>query len=149
MGPLPVISITGSTFIRISGSNLQSAPNIPNSSYGGNAFQFGLADGNLVMVQGGARFGTTTLIDNHILMTTTLTGLAYDDVLITGSFIPARTANGINLLIQSDQGLVRGRGILAFDVDFGGGISSFVQGEVRGGAHLFGAGGRAGVRYQW
>lgn len=58
-----------------------------NSSYGSNAFQLALADGNLVMVQGGARFGNTTLIYNHILMTTTLTGLAYDDVLVAGGFI--------------------------------------------------------------
>jgi hypothetical protein len=120
-----------------------------NSSYGSNAADFGLADGNLVMVQGGARFGTSTLIDNHILLTATLTGLAYDDVLVTGSFIPAGTANGINLLVQSDQGFVRGRGILALNFDFGEGITSFVQGEVRGGAHLFGAGGKAGVRYQF
>ena len=35
------------------------------------------------------------------------------------------------------------------NLDFGQGFSSFVQGEVRGGAHLFGTGGKAGVRYQW
>jgi hypothetical protein len=120
-----------------------------NSSYGSGAAPLGLETGNLVMVQGGARFGTTTLIDNHILMTTTLTGLAYDDVLVAGGFIPVGTFEGNNLLVQADQGFVRGRGILAFNFDFGDGITSFVQGEVRGGAHLFGAGGRAGVRVQW
>jgi hypothetical protein len=120
-----------------------------NSSYGSGAAQLGLDDGNLVMVQGGARFGTSTLIDNHILMTTTLTGLAYDDVLVAGGFIPVGTFQGQNLLVQADQGFVRGRGILALNFDFGEGISSFVQGEVRGGAHLFGAGGKAGVRIQW
>jgi hypothetical protein len=120
-----------------------------NSSYGSGAAQLGLDDGNLVMVQGGARFGTTTLINNRILMTTTLTGLAYDDVLVAGGFIPAAAFAGQNLLVQADQGFVRGRGILAFNFDFGQGLTSFVQGEVRGGAHLFGAGGKAGVRYQW
>jgi hypothetical protein len=120
-----------------------------NSSYGSNAADFGLADGNLVMVQGGARFGNTTLIDNHILMTTTLTGLAYDDVLVAGGFIPTAAFGAQNLLVQADQGFVRGRGILALNFDFGDGFTSFVQGEVRGGAHLFGAGGKAGVRYQW
>ena len=80
-----------------------------NSSYGSNAFQLGLEDGNLVMVQGGARFGNTTLIYNHILMTTTLTGLAYDDVLVAGGFIPAAAFEGQNLLVQADQGQVRGR----------------------------------------
>ena len=56
---------------------------------------------------------------------------------------------GNNLLVQADQGLMRGQGILALNFDFGYGMSSFVQGDVYGGAHLFGAGGRAGLRYQW
>jgi Autotransporter beta-domain len=120
-----------------------------NSSYGSNAAQLGLDDGNLVMVQGGARFGASTLIDSHILMTATLTGLAYDDVLVAGGFIPAAAFEGQNLLVQADQGHVRGRGILALNFDFGQGISSFVLGEVRGGSGLFGAGGKAGVRVQW
>jgi hypothetical protein len=54
-----------------------------------------------------------------------------------------------NLLAQADQGQVRGRGILALNFDFGQGVSSFVQGEARGGKGLFGAGGKAGVRVQW
>jgi hypothetical protein len=120
-----------------------------NSSYGANAAVLGLADGNLVMVQGGARFGNTTLIDNHILMTTTLTGLAYDDVLVSGGFIPTAAFGAQNLLVQADQGFVRGRGILALNIDYGNGLSSFIQGEARGGAHLFGAGGSAGIRYMW
>jgi Autotransporter beta-domain len=120
-----------------------------NSSYGSGAAQLGLDDGNLVMVQGGARFGTSTLIDNHTLMTTTLTGLAYDDVLVAGGFIPAVAFEGQNLLVQADRGQVRGRGILAFNFDFGQGISTYVLGEARGGKGLFGAGGKAGVRVQW
>jgi hypothetical protein len=120
-----------------------------NSSYSSSAAQLGLDDGNLVMVQGGARVGTTTLINDRILMTTVVTGLAYDDVLVAGGFIPVAQFNGQNLLVQADQGFVRGRGILALNFDFGQGISSFIQGEVRGGAHLFGAGGRAGVRVVW
>jgi hypothetical protein len=120
-----------------------------NSSYGANAAQLGLDDGNLVMVQGGARFGASTLIDNHILMTTTLTGLAYDDVLAAGGFVPAAALDRTNLLVRADQGQVRGRGILAFNFDFGRGISAYVLGDVRGGKGLFGAGGKAGVRVQW
>jgi hypothetical protein len=119
------------------------------SQYGANAADFGLADGDLVMVQGGARFGASTLINNHILMTTTLTGLAYDDVLVSGGFIPGAAFLANNLLAQADQGQVRGRGILALNFDFGQGITSFVQGEARGGKGLFGAGGKAGVRVQW
>ena len=79
-----------------------------NSSYGSNAADLGLADGNLVMVQGGVRFGYTTVLYNHILMTTTLTGLAYDDVLVAGGFIPTAAFGAQNLLVQADQGFVRG-----------------------------------------
>jgi hypothetical protein len=120
-----------------------------NSSYGSGAAQLGLADGNLVRVQGGARFGTSTLISNGVLMTTTLTGLAYNDVVVQGGVIPVFAFQGNNLLAQADQGFMRGEGIFALNFDFGYGVSSFVLGDVYGGAHLFGAGGRAGIRYQW
>ena len=120
-----------------------------NSSYGSGAFQLGLADGNLVRVQGGARFGTSTLLGDRVLMTTTLTGLAYNDVVVQGGFVPVNAFNGNNLLVQADQGLMRGEGILALNFDFGNGWSSLVLGDVYGGAHLFGAGGKAAVRYQW
>jgi hypothetical protein len=120
-----------------------------NSSYGSGAAQLGLADGNLVRVQGGARFGTSTLISNGVLMTTVLTGLAYNDVVVQGGVIPVFASQGGNLLAQADEGFMRGQGILALNFDFGYGMSSFVQGDVYGGAHLFGAGGRGGLRYQW
>src|SRR6516164_5494930 len=119
-----------------------------NSSYGSGAAQLGLADGNLVRVQGGARFGTSILLSNGVLMTTTLTGLAYNDVVVQGGFFPVGfQAN--NLLVQADQGFMRGEGIFALNFDFGYGMSAFVLGDVYGGAHLFGAGGRGGIRYQW
>ena len=65
-----------------------------NSSYGSGAAQLGLADGNLVRVQGGARFGTSTLLGNGVLMTTTLTGLAYNDVVVQGGFVPVNAFRG-------------------------------------------------------
>ena len=52
-------------------------------------------------------------------------------------------------VLPSDQGKVRGQGIARVNFDYGNGFSTFVQGEVRGGEGLFGAGGRAGVRYQF
>jgi Autotransporter beta-domain len=119
-----------------------------NSTYASDAANLGLADGDLVMVQGGARFGSS-LFWNNVRMTTILTGLAYDDVLVKGGFIAGGPFLANNILAQADEGQVRGRGILALNFDFGQGISSFVQGEVRGGKGLFGAGGKAGVRYQW
>jgi hypothetical protein len=134
------------------------------SSYGSGAAQLGLADGNLVRLQGGARFGTSILLSNGVLMTPIVTGLAYNDVVVQGGVLPAfggptsrdllagsvnPLLQGNSLLAQSDQGFMRGQGIFALNFDFGYGMSSFVQGDVYGGAHLFGAGGRGGLRYQW
>jgi hypothetical protein len=120
-----------------------------NTSYGTGAANLGLEDGNLVMVQGGARFGTNFLLCDWVRTTAILTGLAYDDVLVAGGFIPGAGFAGNNILAHADQGQLRGRGVLGFNFDFGRGISSFVQGEARGGKGLFGAGGKAGVRVQW
>lgn len=119
------------------------------SAYGNGAAAIGLADGDLVRVQGGARFGIPVMINAHTLMTTTLTGLAYSDVLVAGGFVPGATFQSSNLLAQADQGQVRGRGIAAVNFDYGNGVSSFILGEARGGKGLFGAGGRAGVRIAW
>jgi hypothetical protein len=134
-----------------------------NSSYGSGAAQLGLANGNLVRLQGGARFGTSILLSNGVLMTPIVTGLAYNDVVVQGGVLPTFAFHavgnqavgsvtglqGTNLLAQSDQYFMRGQGIFALNFDFGYGMSSFVQGDVYGGAHLFGAGGRGGIRYQW
>ncbi len=117
--------------------------------YGGGATDLGLENGNQVMVQGGARVGTTSILTNNILMTATLTGLAYDDVLVSGGFIPGAAFQGNNILANADRGQVRGRGILALNFDFGQGLTSFVLADVHGGQGLFGAGGKAGIRYQW
>ncbi len=119
-----------------------------NSTYGGGAAELGLADGSLVMIQGGARLGSN-FFWNNVRMTATLTGLAYDDVLVQGGFVAGAGFLANNILAQADEGQLRGRGVLALNADFGQGVSSFVQAEVRGGKGLFGAGGKAGVRYQW
>lgn len=120
-----------------------------NTSYGGGAADLGLQDGTLVMVQGGARLGAEYFFANGIHATTTLTGLAYSDILVSGGFIPGAGFLGNNILAQSDQGQVRGRGVVTVNCDLGQGLSTFVLGDVRGGQGLFGAGGKAGIRYVW
>ena len=117
-----------------------------NSSYGSGAARLGLADGNLVRVQGGARFGTSTFTGNGVLMTTTLTGLAYEDVLVQGGFIPVGAFQGNNLLVQADYARTRHPRV---ELRFWGRDELVRASDVYGGAHLFGAGGRAGIRYQW
>lgn len=119
------------------------------TTYGANAALLGLDDGSLVRVQGGARLGMPVWLDPTTLMTTTVTGLAYSDVLVNGGFVPGAGFAGNNLLAQADRGQVRGRGVVAVNLDYGNGITSFVQGEARGGTGLLGAGGKAGVRIVW
>ena len=119
-----------------------------NSSYGSDAAQLALADGSLLMVQWGARLASNFLW-NNVRATVILTGLAYDDVVVSGGFIAGAGGLQSNILAHADQGQVRGRGILALNLDFGQGVKAFVQGEAYGGQGLFGAGGKAGVRYEW
>jgi hypothetical protein len=117
------------------------------SDYDASAAALGLSNGHLVKVQGGARYGFDYFW-GAARLTTTLTGLAYDDVEVTGGFIQ-NVAFGNNALIINDQGLLRGEGILAFNLAFPNGWSVFALGDVRGGKDLFGAGGKGGIRFQW
>ncbi len=116
--------------------------------YDWRASRVGLADGEQVRLQGGARFGVETIL-GATPTTLTLTGLAYNDVLIAGGFVGSLAFNGQNLLQQANQNQMRGRGIIALNFDHGGGLSSFIQGEGRGGYGLVGGGGKIGVRYAW
>ena len=79
-------------------------------------------------------------------MTTTLTGLAYEDVLVQGGFIPVGAFQGNNLLVQADYARTRHPRV---ELRFWGRDELVRASDVYGGAHLFGAGGRAGIRYQW
>jgi hypothetical protein len=73
---------------------------------------------------------TSTGEATHV--TPTLAGLAYDDVEVTGDVV-----NGglfpLAPVILTDQGKVRGQGIFNVNLDYGNGLSTFVQGDVRGG----------------
>ena len=110
--------------------------------------ELGLDDGDLVEVQGGARIGTDTLLPNARRLSTSLTGLVYSDVSVTGGFIQGGFF-GTNLFGKSVECEVRGRGVLATNYDLGNGVNLYAQGEVYGGDRLFGAGGKGGLRIQW
>ena len=114
--------------------------------YGSNAALLGLSDGHVWRLQGGGRLGWETVWSSY-RMTTTITGLAYDDVQVSGGLIAGGTTVGT--VLASDQGKIRGQGIFVNAVDFGNGYSAFAQADVRGGSGLFGIGGRAGVRAQF
>jgi len=114
------------------------------SRYASGADQLGLADGTLLRLQGGARFGFEGAW-NGVRMSTVATGLLYDDVLVRGGVL----ASAPNPLILSDEGKLRAVGILTLNFYHGNGVNSFVQADLQGGEGLFGVGGEVGVRVVW
>jgi len=114
------------------------------SNFASGADQLGLADGSVLRLQGGDRVGFDG-VWNGMRVTTVLTGLLYDDVLVTGGVL----ANAANPLIVADQGKLRAEGILAFNLYQGNGVSYLVLGDIQGGEGLFAVGGKAGVRVAW
>jgi hypothetical protein len=117
------------------------------SSYDASAAALGLASGHASRVQGGMRLAGNYFWGG-VLVTPSIPGLAYDDVDVTGQVVTGGQFNA-SPIIPLDQGKVRGQGILALNFDYGTGVSTYVSGEVHGGSNLFGAGGKAGIRYQW
>jgi hypothetical protein len=113
----------------------------------GSAAVLGLKDGHDWRLQGGLRVGTD-FFWGTVRVTPTVTGLAYDDVQVTGGVITGG-AFPVAAIVPSDEGKVRGQGIFNVNFDYGNGVSAFVLGDVRGGSDLLAAGGRAGIRYQW
>ena len=120
------------------------------ADYDSSAAQLGLAEGHLLRMQAGARLGTQFLW-NNVVVTPILTGLVYGDPIVSGFAVTDTvflgTAGGV--ASAATQGKVRGQGIGAVKFDFGNGLSSFVQADIRGGSDYYGYGGRAGVRFVW
>jgi hypothetical protein len=115
------------------------------TQYGGNAASLFLSDGYDWRIQGGARTGTS-FPWNQAIVSTTLTGLAYSDVIIRGFALD----NGLApTALPADEGKLRGQGILMVNLDFSNGVGVFAQGDVRGGQDLLAGGGRLGMRVAW
>ncbi len=116
------------------------------SNYG-NAAALGLEDGQSIRVQGGARFGMTSLVQDRYILTNSLTTLVYSDVWIKGFVIDPNSFSAGALL--ADEGKLRLQAALTSKIDLLNGFSAFVQAEGRYGDDYWGVGGKAGVRYQW
>ncbi len=112
-----------------------------------NGARLNLADGDRLLLQAGARIGADTSLYG-MRVRTTFTGLAYDNVIVSGGFLAPGIIGG-NVIALNDQGKLRGQGIVNVALDHGSGFSTFIQGDVRGGDQYFGVGGRVGLRYQW
>ena len=118
-----------------------------NSTYSSSAEALGLADGYIVQVEGGARVGMDSLF-NNVRVTTVLTGLLFNDVVVHGNNIQGGSF-GQDAAILSDQGRIQGEGIAMVNADFGGGVSASLEGDIYGARGIFGAGGKATLRMQW
>ena len=116
------------------------------SDYAADAAQFALDDGYLLRLQGGVRAGVDT-VWRGTPVTASVTTLIYDNVKISGGSVPSLAGN--NPLILNDEGKLRRQAGVAVNFQHATGLSSFLQGEVRGGQDLIAAGGRAGLRMAW
>jgi outer membrane autotransporter protein len=114
------------------------------SNYGSNAFVLGMDDGEIWRLQGGARFGAQYYW-GATLVNATFTALVYSDVSISGLVIAGGSFEG-GSAVPSEEGEVRGMGILALNFIHSPTYTTFINAEVRGGDEYFGAGGKIGVR---
>src|SRR5262245_42721427 len=105
-------------------------------------------DGHTVRLQGGLRFGQS-FTSAGVLIEPTLTALLYSDVVIEGGNVTT-----VGLATPNDEGKLFELGSLKLNFDFGKGLSTSVEAEVRHGsldhgAEVVGAAGRVGLRYKW
>ena len=116
------------------------------TAYGDNAALFGLENGELWRIQGGARIGTGGTYNGYY-WSASLLGLLYDDVSIRGYVTPDTAfASGPATV---DQGKLRAMGQLFGSMSDGQGWNYWALFELRGGEDVFAVGGKLGVRYQW
>jgi hypothetical protein len=115
-----------------------------NTIWNGMGHDLGMIDGETWRVQGGARIGWYG-VWNAMQVEGTLAAMAYDDVSIRGGTISTITAP----LVPTDEGKVFGQLIGKLNFDYSHGLSSYIEGEVRGRDGVVGAAGRVGVRYKF
>jgi hypothetical protein len=109
-----------------------------------NGAALGLTNGSSTRIQAGARLGNDWTWQG-IQVNTTLTGLAYDSVKISGTTL---STSGFSA-IASDEGKIFGQVLFLNTLDFGRGLSAVAGADVRFGHELVGVGARGGLRYQW
>jgi hypothetical protein len=105
----------------------------------------GFIDGHTWRMTGGSRFGTSWNW-NGVKVDPVLGLFAYDDVIVHGGTLAAALANP---LVRTDEGKVFGQATGKLGFDWGKGLSSYIEGEVRGRSGVLGAAGRVGVTYAW
>jgi outer membrane autotransporter protein len=113
------------------------------SSYGSNAVVLGMTDGEVWRLQGGVRFGAEYYW-GATQVVTTLTGLVYSDVSVSGLVVNTGAFGGA--VVPNEEGEVRGMAILGLNFIHNPATTTFINAEVRAGDDYFGAGGKIGLR---
>ena len=124
----------------------------PTAGYGYTSTQWstatkalGFADGHQIRLTGGSRFGTSWDA-NGVKVEPVLGLFAYNDVVVRGGNFAAAVASP---LVRTDEGKMFGQATGKTSFDWGRGLSSYVEGEVRGRSGVLGVAGRLGVTYSW
>lgn len=102
--------------------------------------EFGLSDGDIFRVQGGARIGTARQLGPNHLLVATVGGFLYSDVAISGISQDYRDVQ---------EGKLRGMGQFTAALSDNSGMTYLMQLEVRGGDDMIGFGAKGGFRYEW
>ena len=113
-----------------------------NSIWNADGHTRGFTDGYAWRVQAGLRAGTSWDAGGGVKLEPTLTALAYDDVKISGGTL----AEALAPLAPTDQDKMFGLFNAKLNADYGGGLSAYVEGEVRGRTGVLGTAVRAGIR---
>ena len=105
-------------------------------------------DGHTVRLQGGLRLGQSFTFAG-VVIEPTVAAMLYSDVVIEGGNVTT-----VGLATPNDEGKLFELGSLKFNFDFGKGLSTSLEAEVRHGslghgAEVVGAAGRVGLRYKW
>ena len=116
---------------------------VTNTFWDASGLNLGLTNGHQVRVQGGARIGSAA--DWNGVRVGWVVGLsAYSDVVVSGGVLAVVVGN---LLVPTDQNKIFGQATAKLNFDWGRGLSSYVEGEVRGRDNALGVAARLGVTY--
>lgn len=106
------------------------------------AVALGFVDGHQVRLQAGLRTGNR-FAWGTIRVEPVFALFVYGDVVVEGGTL----SSAVSPLVPTDEGKAFGQFIAKLNFDYGRGLSSYLEGEVRGRHDVFGIAGRAGFRY--
>jgi outer membrane autotransporter protein len=115
------------------------------TEWDGRTNDLGFVHGDQVRLTAGSRFGTSW--DWKGVRIDPVVGLyLYDDIVVRGGTLGPSLANG---LIKTDESRLFGQATGKATFDWGRGLSSYIESEIRGRNGALGLAGKLGVTYNW